>query len=608
MSLPININDLIHGKSIEWERLEFKKGWNPEEVAHTLCAFANDLNNWGGGYIIIGIDENNGLPILPPAGLQQEQLDKIQGEVLHLANQILPNYYPIMQPYLLQGKQILVLWCPAGDNRPYTALSTQGQKGQRYPYIRFGSRSIIAKGDSLRRLHELAARIPFDDRVNNRSTVDDFDLGLIQAFLQEVKSDLYEESKHISLNDLARQMHIAKGSDEDLRPVNVGLLFFSRQPDLFFPRSWIELVWHKGDADDSFSEVYFKGPIHVQLRAALAFISNNIIAEKVTKINGKAEADRYYNFPYKAVEEALSNAVYHKSYELGTPIEVQIWPDKIEILSFPGPVPPADVQILNQQKRIVARDYRNRRIGDFLKEIHLTEGRGTGFPAIYKAMANNNSPEPVFETNEQCTHFLSTLFANPMFEALQDENEEENIINNDNGSAIDEYGGVLPKIDQKFNSFNDILSYCDQVSDQVIGLNNNNISDFANTTDQVSDQASNQDKSLINSEINDNKNLTNQVSNQVSNQATNQVKAILDSTIHNRVSEILMLTLKPQKRDEILHSMELSNQSVNRKKYLNPLIEYGWIVMLYPDKKSSPKQMYTITEKGKRLLKLITSK
>lgn len=432
MSLPINITDLIHGKSIEWERLEFKKGWNPEEVAHTLCAFANDLNNWGGGYIIIGIDENQGQLILPPTGLQQDQLDKIQGEVLLLANQIMPNYYPIMQPYQLQGKQILVLWCPAGDNRPYTALSTQGQKGQRYPYIRFGSRSIIAKGENLRRLHELAARIPFDDRVNNRSVVADFDLGLIQAFLQEVKSELYEESKHISLNDLVRQMHIAKGPDEDLRPVNVGLLFFSRQPDLFFPRSWIELVWHKGDADDSFSEVYFKGPIHVQLRAAMAFLSNNIIAEKTTKIDGKAEAERYYNFPYKAVEEALSNAVYHKSYELGAPIEVQIWPDKIEILSFPGPVPPVEVQILKQQKRIVARDYRNRRIGDFLKEIHLTEGRGTGFPAIYKAMANNNSPDPVFETNEQCTYFLTTLGVNSVFAALDSvTNDERKDLKND---------------------------------------------------------------------------------------------------------------------------------------------------------------------------------
>ena len=45
MSLPINIKDLIHGHSVEWERLEFKQGWNPEEVIHTMCAFANDLNN-----------------------------------------------------------------------------------------------------------------------------------------------------------------------------------------------------------------------------------------------------------------------------------------------------------------------------------------------------------------------------------------------------------------------------------------------------------------------------------------------------------------------------------------------------------------------------------
>ena len=38
---------------MEWERLEYKAGWNPEEIIHTICAFANDINNWGGGYIRI---------------------------------------------------------------------------------------------------------------------------------------------------------------------------------------------------------------------------------------------------------------------------------------------------------------------------------------------------------------------------------------------------------------------------------------------------------------------------------------------------------------------------------------------------------------------------
>jgi ATP-dependent DNA helicase RecG len=51
MALPVNINQLISGKAVEWDRLEFKKGWNPEEIVHSLCAFANDINNWGGGYV-----------------------------------------------------------------------------------------------------------------------------------------------------------------------------------------------------------------------------------------------------------------------------------------------------------------------------------------------------------------------------------------------------------------------------------------------------------------------------------------------------------------------------------------------------------------------------
>ena len=82
MSLPVNLSDLLHGRTIEWERLEFKQGWNPEEVVHSLCAFANDLHNWGGGYIILGIAEKDGQPDLPPVGLQQNQLDTIQGEII----------------------------------------------------------------------------------------------------------------------------------------------------------------------------------------------------------------------------------------------------------------------------------------------------------------------------------------------------------------------------------------------------------------------------------------------------------------------------------------------------------------------------------------------
>jgi len=72
MALPVNIKELINGNTVEWERIEFRKGWNPERTIKTITAFANDFNNWSGGYVIISIEqEKNGKLILPPAGLKK---------------------------------------------------------------------------------------------------------------------------------------------------------------------------------------------------------------------------------------------------------------------------------------------------------------------------------------------------------------------------------------------------------------------------------------------------------------------------------------------------------------------------------------------------------
>jgi ATP-dependent DNA helicase RecG len=97
MPLPINILDLLRGKSVEWERLEFKEGWNPLGTLHTICAFANDFHNLGGGYIVIGVGEKSGQPVLPPKGLDPGSIDAIQKEILNLGHSaIQPDYHPIV--------------------------------------------------------------------------------------------------------------------------------------------------------------------------------------------------------------------------------------------------------------------------------------------------------------------------------------------------------------------------------------------------------------------------------------------------------------------------------------------------------------------------------
>ena len=55
MALPVNIEDLLKKRKIESNRIEFKKGWNPTDIYRTIGAFANDFDNLGGGYILVGV-------------------------------------------------------------------------------------------------------------------------------------------------------------------------------------------------------------------------------------------------------------------------------------------------------------------------------------------------------------------------------------------------------------------------------------------------------------------------------------------------------------------------------------------------------------------------
>ena len=108
--MRIDIETLLNGNIVESERIEFKEGWNPQSILHTICAFANDFNNIGGGYLIMGIKEKDGIPMLPPLGLSQNKVDTIQKEIVQYCNTWLSGgYIPIMEHYFYQQKHILLV-------------------------------------------------------------------------------------------------------------------------------------------------------------------------------------------------------------------------------------------------------------------------------------------------------------------------------------------------------------------------------------------------------------------------------------------------------------------------------------------------------------------
>ena len=410
--LPINIKDLLSRRTIEDERIEFKESWNPEAVLHTLCAFANDFHNLGGGYVVIGVAEKDGLPQLPPKGLQPEQIDKIHRELLQLEkHDIVPAFHTLTATYNIQDKLILVLWAVGGEMRPYRAkksLSGKNRDNWAY-YIRQHSNTIEAKGEIEQELLALANKIPFDDRLCIFATLDDLEPHLMREFLTEIRSDLAQSAKHLSVEELAKRMNVVGGVPEALFPKNVGLLFFNSRPERFFPTTQIDVVYFpQGVAAGVIEEKIFKGPIGRITQDALQYINNRYLQEKVIKVPNQAEAVRFWNYPFLAIEEAVVNAVYHRSYEIREPIEIRITPTEIEVLSYPGPDRSIRLDDL-QAGKAVSRRYRNRRVGEFLKDLELTEGRSTGIPTILREMAKNGSPEAVFETDNDRSYFLIRL-------------------------------------------------------------------------------------------------------------------------------------------------------------------------------------------------------
>ena len=302
MALPVNIDDLIHQRKVERTRIEYKADWNPEPILHTITAFANDFDNMGGGYILIGVEEENGRPVLPLKGLDPDSLDGIQLDLLNKCNFIEPRYIPVIEPCTVDGKEILVLWITGGEDRPYKCpemiySEKSRDRSQKVYYIRKGSRTLKANSREEGELIAMARDIPFDDRINYGADVTDMKPALMADYLHTVGSELAATALDRSTESVGTDMQIVRGPSEYRKPLNVGLMFFNEHPENYFSYAQIEVVDKPDPTGIGMTEKTFKGPLDKQLRDALAYINNYIIKEYVTKVPDSELAVRAFNWP-----------------------------------------------------------------------------------------------------------------------------------------------------------------------------------------------------------------------------------------------------------------------------------------------------------------------
>lgn len=424
--IPLKIETLLEGRVVENDRVEYKTGWNHNDIIHSICSFANDYDNTNGGYIVIGVEEKNGMPVFPLVGVSKENLDSVQQEIFQYCNMIVPRYIPRMEvvDYKNEGTYLIYLWCSAGDSGTYQApkmvyveKGLKADKNLKY-WIRPASLTTEAKQDEISELFDKFNSVPFDDRVNRKAKIDNIRRGYLEDFIQKSNSSLEMELNSSSLEDLLLAQEVANETDTELDIRNIGVLMFTEHPEKLIPGAYIELIRFNtkdAKASNDFIEKTFTGPIWKQVNDALDYIKNTVIEQKVEKVQGQAEAERFYNYPYNALEETLVNAVFHKSYQEPEPVEIRIYVDSIQILNYPGLAKWINIEKFAAGK-IKGRKYRNRRIGELFKEIDLSEKKGTGIPKILRELRQNGSPEPEFDMDEDRTYLNTIIHIRDGFE------------------------------------------------------------------------------------------------------------------------------------------------------------------------------------------------
>ncbi len=408
MDGSINLNELSkrESESVEWKR----NGDDPaiaKSIVKTITAFANDLANSGGGYVVCGAEETqdeNGFPTVVFQGLTSNRLAEIEGKVMtccrdHISPSITPKVVPIDNPRDTSTKILVFIVQASSEAHTFRDGETN------LYYVRAGRRTIEARNGNLRQLLEKKnKKPPFDREINKDTTIDDIDVPYFRNQLSEMGLLSATKSLEEYLSDkeqIAEFIPPLVGTlplDNVLRPKNFTLLMFGKSRSItrcYSDAYTILSVYPGKDRSDFHAEKWeLTGPIIQQAQRAVELL--NLQCSTVYDKNSDKPNQRKY--PERAVKEAVVNAIVHRDYEISRPNRITVFSDRIEIESV-GSLHWG----VNRDKFVEGKaspKWRNQTFAYLFNKLHLSQSEGQGIPTIIRAMRDEGCPPPRFEIED----------------------------------------------------------------------------------------------------------------------------------------------------------------------------------------------------------------
>ncbi len=360
----------------EGYRVEFKE--RLANLDREMVAFANA----SGGEIIIGVSDDGEIKGI-----------KINNPLLSQIHDIARNCDPSIQIHLKKHKEqhVLVVQIEEGSNKPYKCRDGF--------FLRVGPNSQKLKRDEIIQFINDVGKIHFDEANNSRFQYPkDFSKEALKAYLNQCQIDF-----QFSPEETLISLDVAEEENSSLKMRNAGVLFFAKNPQLFFREAYITAVRYQ--SNDRFSIVDkkdFTGSLISQIEESLSFIARHMSAAAHfdEKIIGPRKD--IYDYPPIALREAIVNAITHRDYLYdNAPIYIHMYPEHIDIENPGGLFRGLTVEDLGRKSV-----RRNRLIADLLHRAKYIERVGSGFDRMQRALSENQNPK----LEVVATNFFSIRF------------------------------------------------------------------------------------------------------------------------------------------------------------------------------------------------------
>ncbi|KRN28699.1 transcriptional regulator [Lactobacillus selangorensis] len=322
------------------------------------------LNSQTGGVIYLGVDDKTRAP------------QSVGQETRHQWEEIITNwamnaFYPI--PYslieVLPNADVFTIKIKSGRHKLY-AIAKNGFDSSGV-YVREGSSAVRASNERVQRmLQEFKMSGEFDSETSDnqnltfrvaKSVFDGLDINFDQNSLSLMKNGKYN---------------------------NAALLISDENPYS------AKLAMYDGLNVMSFKDKReFVGAITKQIDEVLDYL--DLANHKQVIISGNAQRAERKDYPSVAIREAIVNAFVHRDYLLHSNVKVELFDDRLEIVS-PGGIP--DGLSLEEIKDGMTAA-RNPRLIHILDKMNYIENYGTGIRRIFAAY-DDTSEKPGFEVRE----------------------------------------------------------------------------------------------------------------------------------------------------------------------------------------------------------------